>query len=290
VDAWTDYGSKFHTGKDNVANPEFFKEFRKTVTGAKIIDSSRRGKNVLVHLSNNKTILIHMKMTGHVMYGEYKKTKITENTKKTREEWQATEAGPLRDDPFNKFVHFVLAFKNGKSMVMSDMRKFAKVTLVDTNKLEESSHLSTHGPEPLETDFTVADFKKALMTKPNGPIKTVLMNHEIISGVGNIYSDEILWRASVHPFSKVGKIPAPQFAQMFTAMKATLQSGIDFGGDSMSDYRNIHGERGKFQERHNAYRKTGKPCSKPKCTGTIRRLKMGGRSAHYCDSHQKLYT
>ncbi len=117
-----------------------------------------------------------------------------------------------------------------------------------------------------------------------------MMNHEVISGIGNIYSDEILWRSGVHPLSKVAKIPPAKFPLMFKAMKATLKSGIDFGGDSMSDYRNIHGERGKFQERHNAYRKTGQACSKPGCKGVIRRLKLGGRSAHYCDSHQKLYT
>ncbi len=280
-DAWTDYGSKFHVGKDNVADPAFFRRFRKEVAGAKVVGSTRRGKNVLIHLSNGKTVLIHMKMTGHVMYGKYKKAKGG---------WVATEAGPLRDDPFNRFVHFILNFTNGHSLALCDMRKFAKVTLVETEKMSLSPHLSAHGPEPLEPGFSASDFKAALMKKPNGPIKTVLMNHEVISGIGNIYSDEILWRAGVHPLSRVGKVPDAKFAPMHQAMNETLRNGIDFGGDSMSDYRNIHGERGKFQDRHQAYRKTGKPCSKPGCKGTIRRIRLGGRSGHYCDSHQKLYT
>ncbi len=284
-DAWTDYGSKFHAGKDNIANPDFFKSFRKAVIGAKIIDSTRRGKNVLIHLSNGKTILIHMKMTGHVMYGMYKKSR-----RAGKEEWLATEAGPLRDDPFNRFLHFVLTFSKGRAMVLSDMRKFAKVTLVATAAMAESLHLSAHGPEPLEKSFALPQFKAALLSRPNGPIKLVLMNHEIISGIGNIYSDEILWRAGVHPLSPVKAVPAAKFPLLYKAMQETLLHGIDFGGDSMSDYRNIHGERGKFQEQHNAYQKTGERCSRPGCRGTIRRLKLGGRSAHYCDTHQKLYT
>lgn len=281
VGAWTDYGSSFHVGKDNIANPVFFKQLRKDVVGAKITGASRRGKNVLIHLSNNKTILIHMKMTGHIMYGAYKLQGKT---------WVATEAGPLRDDSFNRFIHFILNFKNGKSLALCDMRKFAKVTIMDTHEMEKSSHLSSHGPEPLDINFTAKDFKKALLSRPNGPIKIVMMNHEVISGIGNIYSDEILWRAGVHPLSKVKDVPSAKFPLMFKAMRETLASGIDFGGDSMSDYRNIEGERGAFQGRHNAYRRTGERCSKPGCKGTIARLKMGGRSAHYCDTHQTLYT
>ncbi|MBX4209405.1 DNA-formamidopyrimidine glycosylase [Candidatus Parcubacteria bacterium] len=283
-DAWTDYGSRFHINKDNIKDPAYFAYFRKSVAGAKIRSASRRGKNVLIHLSNGKTIIIHMKMTGHIMYGAYEKKKSAGG----KEEWIATEPGPLRDDPFNKFLHFVLCFSNGKSMTLSDMRKFAKVTLADTDRIEESLHLSKHGPEPLERSFGVKELKKAVFRKPNGPVKTVLMNHEVVSGIGNIYSDEILWRAGVHPLERVNDVPLKKWPIIWKAMKETLKKGIDFGGDSMSDYRNIEGERGRFQEKHNAYRKTGSRCAKPGCKGTIVRIKLGGRSAHFCDAHQKL--
>ena len=278
-DAWTDYGSKFHAGKDNIANPKFFSQFRKAVVGAKIIDSTRRGKNVLIHLSNKKTILIHMKMTGHVMYGEY------EFDGKT---WVATKAGPLRDDPFNKYIHFLLSLSNGNSLVLSDMRKFAKVTLIDTEKIDESSHISAHGPEPLEKEFDARALRTALEKRPNMPIKQALMNHELVSGIGNIYSDEILWLVGIHPLERVKNIPEKKWPEMHKAMRKTLMKGIDFGGDSMSDYRNILGEEGKFHGRHNAYRRTGEKCRKLGCKGTIRRLVVGGRSGHFCDVHQKL--
>jgi len=115
------------------------------------------------------------------------------------------------------------------------------------------------------------------------------MDQELISGIGNIYSDEIIWRAGVHPLSTPEKIPQKNLKDMFTATKETLKKGIDFGGDSMSDYRNIYGKRGKFQNEHKAYRKTGQKCSKRGCKGVIKRLVVGTRSTHFCSVHQKLF-
>lgn len=286
-DIWTDYNSAFHASKDNIKNPLFFEIFKKTVTGSKISDATRRGKNVLIHLSNGKTILVHMKMTGHIMYGKYRF-----DTGKKKDPWTPVESdGPL-SDPFNRFIHFVLTLSNEKhqlhQLVLSDMRKFAKVTLLDTDSLEASPDLKDIGPEPLESDFTLNKFKERIHLRPNGKIKQVLMDLSIISGIGNIYSDEILWRAGLHPEEKVTTIPEEKLKLMYKAMKEVLERGIDFGGDSMSDYRNIHGERGKFQDHHEAYRRTGKPCRKKGCGGTIIKKKIAGRSAHFCDTHQKL--
>jgi formamidopyrimidine-DNA glycosylase len=113
------------------------------------------------------------------------------------------------------------------------------------------------------------------------------MDQALIAGIGNIYSDEILWRADVHPERKVKEIKSLEMRLMYKATKETLKKGIDFGGDSMSDYRNILGEKGKFQEKHNAYRRTGKKCEKRGCDGIIRRIVVGARSAHFCSVHQK---
>ena len=285
-DVWTDYKSAHHSGKDNIKDPAFFAHFKKLAIGAKITESTRRAKNVLIHLSNGYTVIVHMKMTGHVLYGEYEK--IFDKEKK-REKWQAKGPGPLQDDPYNGHIRLVFTLSNKKHLVLSDLRRFAKVSIAKTDALHVSEHLSESGPEPLEDSFDFAAFKERLSRRPNAPIKQVLMDHTVISGIGNIYSDEILWRSNVHPLSKTKSIPSAEISLMFKAMKETLQKGIDFGGDSMSDYRNLLGESGKFQEKHNAYRKTGEKCSKPKCKGTIGRLKVGGRSAHFCDVHQKLY-
>lgn len=261
VDVWTDYKSKLKMHIGSIKEERFYKKFCAEVCGHKILKAERRAKNILIHLSGGNTILVHMKMTGHFVY----------------------------DRPDYPHVRLRLLLDNGKVLGLSDMRRFAKVTLIPTNELDKSLHLENIGPEPLEKSFTYSKFKKRLHTKPKGKIKTVLMDPSVIAGIGNIYSDEILWRAGVHPTSLVGKIPEKNFREMFKAMKSVLKKGIDFGGDSMSDYRNIKGEKGEFQEHHNAYRRTGKKCSKRGCKGTITRLVVGARSAHFCPVHQKLF-
>lgn len=286
-DVWTNYNSSFHSGKDNIKNPRFFETFREKVIGAKVIGASRRAKNVLIHLKkpgkDEHTILVHMKMTGHILYGEYAKTG------EKKDPWRAVSDPALCDDPFNRHVRLIFMLSNGNHVALSDMRRFAKVTLIPTKELEKSADLSELGPEPLEKNFTLEKFKERLAKKPNGKIKQVLMDQTVIAGIGNIYSDEMLWKADIHPESKPRAIPSPFLVKLFKAMKEVLVKGIDFGGDSMSDYRNVYGERGKFQHKHNAYRLTGKPCGKRGCKGVIKRKVIGGRSAHFCSVHQKLF-
>ncbi len=297
VSVWTDYNSAYHKGSDNIKDPRFFEGFARKISGSTFVKIHRRGKNVLMELDNDQTILVHMKMTGHILYGEYRKITKHKSQKpnklqipnyKQGEKWEATEKGPLGDFR-NQFIHFVISLSNGKQLVLSDMRKFAKVTIVRTSQLEESKHLKDIGPEPLETAFTLPRFRERLLTRPNGKIKQVLMNPEVIAGIGNIYSDEMLWLSNIHPLSVVKKIPEGALKDLFKAMKKILNEGIDFGGDSTSDYRNPLGVHGKFHYRHKAYKNLGKKCTKRGCEGTIQRLKLGGRSAHYCDAHQNVY-
>ncbi len=283
TDCWTDYNSVFHKNKENIKDVAYFHKFRKILVNAKIVSTDRRAKNILIHLSNGHTILIHMKMTGHVLYGKYEF-----DAKKEKDPWTPKNDGPLCD-PFNRFIHFVITLSDGNQLVLSDMRKFAKVTLVKTELLDVSLHTKHLGPEPLEKSFDIKKFKERLAKSPNTPIKSALMDQELISGIGNIYSDEILWRGGVHPESKFDTIPGKLVSLMFKAMKETLKKGIDLGGDSMSDYRNLDGERGKFQEHHEAYRRTKLKCRKRGCDGTILRKIIRGRSGHFCDTHQKIY-
>lgn len=285
TDVWTDYNSPHYASSDQIKNPRYFADFKKLIVGKKIVGASRRAKNVLIHLEKDLTILIHMKMTGHVMYGKYSyEPKVGE-----KDPWKPQEVGPLQD-PFNKFIHLVFSLSDKKQLVLSDMRKFAKVTLLKTSELEnhEGSHLKDIGPEPLSPQFTYPVFKERISKRSTGKIKTVLMDQSLIAGIGNIYSDEVLWRAGVHPEEQVKNIPDVKLKVMHAAVKETLKKGIDFGGDSMSDYRNIYGQRGKFQEAHQAYRRTKKPCNKKGCGGTIVRKVVATRSAHFCDTHQNL--
>jgi formamidopyrimidine-DNA glycosylase len=269
IDVWTDYNSLFQKGKDSVKDPSYFKYFKKKVVGKNIISASRLAKNILISLHSGDVILIHMKMTGHLMYGDYD-----------------------RMDPFNRFIHLIFTFGNGKTLELSDMRKFAKITLIPRSdlgiNLGKSLHLANIGPDPLARKFTFDLFRERLNCKPNGRIKTVLMDQSVIAGIGNIYSDEALWQSGLHPEERVNNIPDPLLKKLYDAAKTVLKKGIDFGGDSMSDYRNIDGKRGKFQGQHKVYRKTGEKCSKPGCKGIIVRKIVGGRSAHFCSVHQEL--
>ena len=282
TDIWTDYRSHFHAGKENIKNPRYFERFKKEVLGAKITGTERHGKNILIHLNNNKTILAHMKMTGHFIVGRY-----TFDTK--AKTWRPqTTSGPLLD-PLNKFIHLVFSLSDKRQLVFSDLRKFAKVFLFESKNTHAIEDLTRLGPDPLNKKFTLKKMHEQLALKPHSKIKQALMDQNIISGIGNIYSDEMLWGASIHPLSIIEKIPAQALKKLYLAMQNVLRAGIDFGGDSDSDYRNIHGERGNFQNKHNAYRRTGKPCSRRGCGGTIHRLKINGRSAHFCDTHQRRY-
>jgi len=267
-DVWTDLATKDKRKNDSVANPKFFKIFKKEVLGKKIISIERRAKNILINLSGGKTILIHLKMTGYLFFGK---------------------------DPKIKFAHVVFtlspsaSLRAGKEMylVFSDIRKFGKITLLDTKIAHDSKHLNNIGPEPLDKNFTLEKLKYQLNKKPNGKIKTVLIDQSVIAGIGNIYSDEILWYAGVHPERKVSTFKDSEIKLIFKAIKTTLKKGIYFGGDSMSDYKNIYGLPGKFQLHHEAYRRTGEKCRKKGCKGIIKRKKINSRSAHFCDTHQK---
>ena len=285
--AWTDLAKEKVSRADyteTIKSAQFFKAFTKAVVGAKILRAERRAKNILIHLSTGDSILIHMKMTGHIMYGSYsydaKKNEWTPSDKEKNE--------ALRD-PFNRFLHFVISFTNGKQLVLSDVRKFAKVTLVKKDTHHETKHLDNIGPEPLAEDFTYETFVSRLSRKAQGKVKPVLMDQSVIAGVGNIYSDEALWLAHIHPETRVRNIPAKHMKELFTATLAVLKKGIDFGGDSTSDYRQIDGTRGEFSHQHNAYRRTGKKCMKRGCDGDILRIVVGGRSAHFCGVHQTLF-
>lgn len=261
VDVKTTYNSPFYKGKEDIKNPKFFALFKKEVKGKKIIKAERRAKNILIHLSGGHTIITHMKMTGHFVYNRLN----------------------------YPFVRLDFKLDNSKHLSLSDMRKFAKVTLAKTPELQKSLHLKHLGPEPLDKNFQLKIFNSQISKRPKSKIKQVLMDQTLIAGIGNIYSDEILWRVNVHPLSLAGKIPDKNIKLMYQVTKKTLRKGIDFGGDSMSDYRNIKGEKGNFQNQHRAYQKHKTRCLKKGCLGILERIKVGGRNAHFCPVHQKLF-
>jgi len=258
LNVWTDLNTKDKRKVDTISNPKYFSIFKKEIKGGKIISVKRRAKNILINLSGDKNILIHLKMTGYLFVGK---------------------------DPNIRFKHVIFTLSGKKFLVLSDIRKFGKITLFKTD--ETTRHLNNLGPEPLDKNFDLKKFKERLLKKRSGKIKTVLMDQSIVVGIGNIYSDEILWRSGVKSTRKIQTLKEKELKLIFKAIKELLKKGIDFGGDSMSDYRNIYGLPGKFQLHHMAYRRTGEKCKKKGCPGVIMREIINNRSAHFCSQHQK---
>jgi formamidopyrimidine-DNA glycosylase len=269
IDAWSDFhvGSS-HGNRSTIKNKKYFEQFKKTVVGSKIKNIERRGKNILIHLSPRTdsepayTIVVHMKMTGCLMY------------KKNKDE---------------KYLHFVLTFKSEDFLLLSDLRKFASVTITETKNLNTHESLAKLGPDPLDKTMNAKKLFEIIRSKNNLPIKSALLDQTAIAGIGNIYSDEILWTTSIHPLSKSNKVPRKKFVEIIRAMKKILKFSIKYGGDSKSDYRNAFGEKGGFQNFHQVYGKKKENCQKKGCSGIIDRIVVKGRSAHFCPRHQINY-
>jgi len=265
LDVWCDFPKM-------IKSPKNFEEFKRKIKNKKILNVWRAGKNIIFDLSQNFSLLIHQKLTGHLLYGKWQMTK---------EKWQALKEGPLKDDPMNRFLHLVFQLDNGFQIALSDLRKFAKVELAKTEEIKEE--LKSLGPDPLKISFE--EFKKRL-TSRKGKIKQVLMDQEVISGVGNIYSDEALFLAKIHPFKETSKLKENELEELYQALRKVLKKAIELKGESISDYRTPSGERGGFDKLRKVYRREGEKCFR--CGTTIKRVKIGGRSAHFCPKCQKL--
>lgn len=272
TDVWSDMWSESKLAKNTIKDRSYFSYFKKYSLNQKVVSVRRRAKHILIDLENGFTIIIHMKMTGHLMIGEWRVESGT---------WKPVQKdGPLAD-PYNRHIHVMFSLSNGRQLAFCDSRKFGTIVVEKTDSLhkERLAHL---GPEPLETSFTLHLFKERLMKSPSRAIKTVLMDQSIVAGIGNIYSDEMLHRAHILPTRTAKSLSGKEFSNLFTAMREVLLKGIDFGGDSTSDYRNIDGARGAFHGQHLVYRRTKEKCLSRNCNGTIEKKTVGGRSAHFC--------
>ncbi len=288
VNVWTDwpkyfsaYGGSASSGK--LSGSE--KEFKKCAVGRTITGARRRAKYVLIDLSDNYLLAIHQKMTGHLLYGKWQIANRKSNTPANweKEKWLPEPfEGPLTD-PMNRFVRLIFFLSNGRMLAFSDARRFGKI-LCGSPK-EVLRHLEKLGPEPLDPDFTFEKFKD-LFTKRRGRIKQVLMNPEFIAGIGNIYADEILYAAKVHPLSRVEKLNPKTLQVIYSAILSILKKAIELQGTSIDDYRIPDGRKGQYGKVLLVYQRTGQKCPHGH---TIKRIVIGARSAHFCPVEQRLY-
>lgn len=259
IDVWTD-------AEKLIKNLEF-KEFKKAIKGKKIIDIFRKGKVICFRLSDNKILFVHPKMSGHFLIGKWERVKNS---------WQSN------DDEMNKYIHLMFWLNNDLMLAFSDLRKFVRIELWNKQKLSQAKIIQDLGPDALE--ITLVQFEKILQGSRK-KIKQILMDQKLIAGIGNIYADEILFQAKVHPFKIANVLTKQEINKIYQAIKPILKKAIKLGGSSVSDFYNSEGNKGNFQNEFKVYRRNGKKCFN--CSTIIKRKKLANRSTHFCPKCQK---
>ncbi|MFH1565528.1 MAG: DNA-formamidopyrimidine glycosylase [bacterium] len=255
--------------KKMIQKPKSWQEFRKRIVGEKIQNVERKGKFVVFVLSNSY-LVVHLRMTGHFII-------IDEKKKKDKND-------PMHEK-VNQYIHFVLKLKDGRVAALSDLRKFGKISLIKKDEFQKDIAMNKIGTDPMAPEFTFQKFLEILKNK-KGNIKQILLDQSLIAGIGNIYSSEILWEAKINPLRKVDSLNKKELEQIFKAIKKVLQIAVENRGDSESDYRDIDGKQGNYQNIQKVYQKDSEKCPR-KDGGIIKRVKIGQRSGFYCPVCQK---
>jgi len=237
------------------------------VYGQKILGLRRRAKLIIFDLSNGWHLLIHLKLTGQLFFLPPK----AERTKTGEGE--------------NRFTAMIFYFDDGSRLLFNDLRKFGYLKILDEKGLLETLQKEDYGPEPLEPDFTLEKFQKMLAQRPNAQIKPLLMDQGFVAGIGNLYSDEILFFAGIHPKRKVNSLDDTEIEKIYQGIKTILQKALKYKGSSIDTYRRPSGEKGTFEFHRKVYRRKGGRCFV--CGTPIASLKFGGRTAYYCPTCQK---
>lgn len=242
--------------------------------GSKILEVKRRAKVLLIELNTKYSLIVHLKMTGQLVY---------------RGEKNFGAGHPndsLVGDLPDKSTRVTIDFKDGSKLFFNDFRKFGWMRLLPTSEVPNIDFFKKVGPEPLSDDFTATEFIERLRRKANTTIKAALLDQTVVAGIGNIYADEALFAAKLHPALRVRDISDKKLIQLFTAVREVLQLSIDKGGSSDRNYVNAEGKRGSYLGFAQVFRREGKPCNV--CGHIIIKIRVAGRGTHICPNEQKL--
>lgn len=256
--------------------------FSKSTVGASIKNIDRIGKLIIVRLSNDHIILIHLKLTGQLIY-------IDKNGKGYRggHSQKAYDAQPP-----NKFTQVSIKFADGSHLYFNDLRKFGWMKITSESEFSSKSGLAGKilmglGPDPTSKDFNEREIVKKIQRRAKASIYQVLMDQKVVAGLGNIYVNELLWRCKINPQTKVGQLSASQIIKLARGIKPLLEEAIRYGGSSANTFVKIDGSKGTFTDHLDVYHREGEKCHRND-GGTITRIKMGTRSIFFCPICQKL--
>jgi formamidopyrimidine-DNA glycosylase len=247
-------------------------ELEAGVSGRTIEGLDRRGKYLLLGLDGAQTLVMHLRMTGNLVLVEGEDKLDPSEGMRLYEGERSTSERYLR-------ARFVL--DDGREIWFTDPRRFGEAFLIDDSGLGE--RFAQLGVEPLSGEFT-PELLGRIAAGRTAPLKSFLLDQRRIAGVGNIYADEALFRARLHPLSPAGSMKPAHLEALRDAVIAALEAGIDGGGASIDDYRDGRGEKGRMQDEFLVHTREGEPC--PRCAGTVERIVVSGRSTYFCPSCQ----
>jgi formamidopyrimidine-DNA glycosylase len=251
--------------------PEDVQEF---LVGADVVTVARRAKVLLIELSTKYSLVVHLKMTGQMVFRSAEASFGAGHP-------NSSLIGDLPD----KSTRVTITFEDGSRLFFNDQRKFGWMRLIPTAEVVNLDFFKRVGPEPLSADFTWQNFRERLVRRKNTNIKAALLDQTVIAGVGNIYADESLWGAKIHPETLVRDIGAQKFKALYTALVEVLRLSIEKGGSTDRNYVDAEGKRGSYLTFAGVFRREGKPC--PRCGTTIIKTRVAGRGTHLCPHCQK---
>lgn len=264
-------------------------QFRKLLVGQSFTSVKRRAKLLIFDLSPTSpklrrtrgplSMLVHLKMTGQFIFEDKKLRAKTGGKYRMFNKLNA----PFLELP-GKHTHVIFTFTDGAHLYFNDIRKFGYMKIVRDDELEHVKELAEYGPEPLSKDFTVTRFLTAVKKRVKGKIKLVLMDPKVVAGIGNIYSDEILFHAGVRPTRAVSSLTDKELSAINKWIKSVLIKGIKAKGSSVGDFVRTDGSWGQMGKFHFVYGRKGQKCKK--CGTIIQAVKLGGRTASFCPKCQ----
>jgi formamidopyrimidine-DNA glycosylase len=251
-------------------------KFAAALTGRKIISLNRRGKFLIIEFDDHSRLLVHLRMSGQMIFIPASRLNrpITLSLAKS--------ALPVLLP--TKHTHAIFSFNNGAKLFYNDVRQFGHMRLVENEKDFEALLLRENlGPEPLE--ISEKDFVAILQSNPKRAIKALLLDQEVIVGVGNIYADESLFAAKINPARPAGKINSAEAKALYSNLQRILKEAIKRGGSSLEYFLKTNGSAGSFSQEHQAYGKSGELC--PRCASKLQSKVVAGRTSTYCPRCQK---
>ncbi|HEV8601082.1 MAG TPA: bifunctional DNA-formamidopyrimidine glycosylase/DNA-(apurinic or apyrimidinic site) lyase [Patescibacteria group bacterium] len=252
-------------------------KFAKSVKGQKISDVRRRAKIIIIDLAGKYAILVHLKMTGQLIFLDKK------HLDKQIKLLNIENITPVRLPA--KSTHVIFEFYDGSKLFYNDFRQFGYLKLVTDKELPNVRELQEFGPESLDKKFTFPIFNEILNRRPNAKLKQFLMEPKLIAGIGNIYSDEILYFAKIRPTRTAKSLKPEERKKLYQGIKKILTDAVGHYGSSVGDFVRPSGDWGSYGLLHKVYGRAGKKCSV--CGTIIKSLKFNGRTGSFCPHCQK---